>query len=203
MSYLEKNLLPQERLIYRARLHWIIYLPAIVLLVLAVLCYIGARQQLPESRAGYTAMASLFGLVGFAMLVARWITRKTSEFGITDKRVLIKAGLIRRKSIELLLRQVEAIGVEQGITARVFGYGTIVVTGTGGTKEPFARIAKPMEFRRQVQAQTVAADERPFAAPASATLAPGDEKTCPQCAEHVKRAAKVCRFCGHQFTSIA
>ncbi len=26
-----------------------------------------------------------------------------------------------------------------------------------------------------------------------------DEKTCPKCAEQVKAAAKVCRFCGHEF----
>lgn len=26
-----------------------------------------------------------------------------------------------------------------------------------------------------------------------------DEKTCPQCAEQVKAAAKICRYCGHSF----
>lgn len=28
-----------------------------------------------------------------------------------------------------------------------------------------------------------------------------DEKTCPQCAEQVKRAAKICRYCGHAFAA--
>ena len=31
--------------------------------------------------------------------------------------------------------------------------------------------------------------------------APGDTKTCPACAEIVKAAANVCRFCGHRFDS--
>lgn len=26
-----------------------------------------------------------------------------------------------------------------------------------------------------------------------------DSKTCPDCAEHVKAAARICRFCGHRF----
>jgi hypothetical protein len=32
-------------------------------------------------------------------------------------------------------------------------YGTLIVSGTGGTKEPFKMIAKPFEFRKQVQEQ--------------------------------------------------
>jgi uncharacterized membrane protein YdbT with pleckstrin-like domain len=62
--------------------------------------------------------------------------------------------LIRRHSLELLLRQVEGIRVDQGLLGRVLGYGTIVVGGTGGTAEPFPEIASPLEFRRQVQMQS-------------------------------------------------
>jgi len=35
-----------------------------------------------------------------------------------------------------------------------------------------------------------------------ATAAVAQEKTCPKCAEQVKAAATVCRFCGHQFTPL-
>ena len=28
-----------------------------------------------------------------------------------------------------------------------------------------------------------------------------DTKICPECAEHIKEAANVCRFCGHRFES--
>jgi hypothetical protein len=38
----------------------------------------------------------------------------------------------------------------------VLGYGTIIVTGTGGGKEPFHKIDDPFEFRRQVQEQVEA-----------------------------------------------
>jgi uncharacterized membrane protein YdbT with pleckstrin-like domain len=73
---------------------------------------------------------------------------------VTNRRVLIKVGFIRRHSLELLLPKVEGIAVDQGILGRILGYGTIIVTGTGGTKEPFRNIIAPMEFRKMVQQQT-------------------------------------------------
>ena len=61
-----------------------------------------------------------------------------------------------RKTVELNLEKVDSIGVEQTILGRILGHGTIVVVGTGGTKEPFRAIAAPMEFRRAVNEATEA-----------------------------------------------
>jgi len=142
MGYVESNLLPNEQITYRARLHWIIYvLPAIVFLI-AILVALGG---------GWIAGVAI-GVIGFVLLLAPWIKASTSEFAITNKRVLIKVGLIRRHSLELLLQKVEGIGVDQGILGRILGYGTITVSGVGGTKETFQMISNPLEFRRQVQA---------------------------------------------------
>jgi uncharacterized membrane protein YdbT with pleckstrin-like domain len=69
--------------------------------------------------------------------------------------VIFKVGLINRRTLELVLAKLETIGVEQGIPGRIFNYGTIIVTGTGGTKEPFRDIADPLEFRKHVQSQLV------------------------------------------------
>jgi hypothetical protein len=35
--------------------------------------------------------------------------------------------------------------------------------------------------------------------PAATVATPSDSKTCPDCAEEVKSAARVCPFCGHRF----
>ena len=88
--------------------------------------------------------------------IPAWIDRATSEFAVTNKRVIIKVGWIRRRSLETLLTKVEGIEVNQGIWGRVFDYGTIVITGTGGSKETFARIGAPLLFRRKVQEQILA-----------------------------------------------
>jgi uncharacterized membrane protein YdbT with pleckstrin-like domain len=72
---------------------------------------------------------------------------------VTSRRVVIKTGLASRKTIEMLLNKVESIEVSETAFGRMLGYGTIVVIGTGGTPEPFHKVAHPLEFRSQVQQQ--------------------------------------------------
>jgi uncharacterized membrane protein YdbT with pleckstrin-like domain len=142
MGYVDSNLLPNEQVTYRARLHRIIYLFPFCLLIVAILvAFAGGR---------WTALA--LGVLGLLAMLPPWIRSISSEFAVTNKRVLVKVGLVRRHSLELLLQKVEGIGVDQGILGRILGYGTITVSGTGGTREAFRMIANPLEFRRQVQA---------------------------------------------------
>jgi hypothetical protein len=70
---------------------------------------------------------------------------------VTNKRVFLKWGPLRHRTLELLLDKVESIGVEEGILGRMLGYGTAVVRGTGGTPQRFRLVRQPKEFRRQVQ----------------------------------------------------
>ena len=153
MGYIDKNLLPGESIIYRARLHSIIFLPAVLVGSLS-LVFFGIGLSVSN-----LYLLSWLGLVFFIVAafvaLARYVRMRTSEFAITEKRVLIKLGLVRRHTLELLLSKVETVGVEQTVAGRVLNYGTIIVTGTGGTKEPFSAIANPLEFRKQVQARAI------------------------------------------------
>ena len=83
--------------------------------------------------------------------MAPLIARAASEFAITNKRIIIKVGLISRHTLEMNLSKVESVIVDQGIWGRIIGYGSITVIGTGGTNEPFTHIANSMEFRKQFQ----------------------------------------------------
>lgn len=151
MSFIEKNLLANEVIIYRAHMHWITFLNSILYLLLSLITCAFSFYKTEGSQLllSISLLALLFTL---ASGVNSFIRYKTSEFAITNKRVLIKIGFIQRHSLEVLLTKVEGIGVNQSILGRILGYGTIVVTGTGGTKETFDQIASPLEFRSQVQA---------------------------------------------------
>lgn len=85
------------------------------------------------------------------LFIGPWLDRKCSEFAVTDRRVMIKVGIFARRTVDLNLSKVESVDVEQGFFARMLGYGTLVVVGTGGTREAFSHIADPFEFRRVVQ----------------------------------------------------
>jgi uncharacterized membrane protein YdbT with pleckstrin-like domain len=81
------------------------------------------------------------------------VKRNATEMAVTNHRVIIKVGLVGRRTVELLLSKVESIEVKETAFGRMLGYGTIVVIGTGGTPEPFYRVAHPLEFRSKVQQQ--------------------------------------------------
>ena len=141
MGYIEANLLPGETVVQRARLHWIVFLKALAVFVLGLgLLYFDPKLI------GLIVMA-----VGLVMAVPPWISRVSSEFGVTSKRVIIKVGVIQRRTLELLIRQVEAISVDQSLTGRMLDFGTITLTGTGGVRETFHNISHPLEFRRSIQ----------------------------------------------------
>jgi uncharacterized membrane protein YdbT with pleckstrin-like domain len=196
MSYLDDHLLAGERIIYRARLHWIIFGAAIAVVTLGAV--VGIILQLVEDDYWYVG-AAITG-IGLLLAIGPAIRYVTSEFAVTDKRVLGKVGFIERESDETLLSKVEAIGVDQGILGRLLGFGTVTITGTGGTREAFSTISYPLEFRRQIQSQVVALDERRVAhPPAGAPVQPGEprvERECPFCAERILARARVCKHCG-------
>jgi uncharacterized membrane protein YdbT with pleckstrin-like domain len=142
MSYVDQSLIPNETVTFRTRLHPIVFAsPAVVaLLAVALLAY------------GVNGLAGFLFLVALILGLMKLLVYRSSEFAVTNKRVIIKVGVFRRRTLEMLLSKVEAIAVTQGIMGRIFGCGSIVVTGTGGTHEPFSSISAPLEFRRAVQA---------------------------------------------------
>ena len=203
MSYVDDHLLPGERVVYRARLHWIAFRWSILLIALAIVA--GIAGQListdPTADAWKLWIPAALATLAVVAAVGPWIKRASSEFAVTDKRVLVKVGLVQRDSLETLLSKIEAIGVDQTLLGRMLGFGTITIVGTGGTRETFDRIASPLEFRRQVQAQIVANEDR-RAVPSSVSAGgvspdpgPRTERECPYCAERILARAQVCRFC--------
>jgi uncharacterized membrane protein YdbT with pleckstrin-like domain len=159
VGYVERHLLPNERVVYKTRLHWILFgRPAIVTLVgVALTVALGAVTGLEWL--WYASLLVVLAGLGWAALHA--VELLTSEFAVTTTRLIFKVGLIGRYTTELLLGKVESIGVQQTLAGRLLNYGDLVVTGTGGAKEVFARVHDPIAFRNHVQQASLHAFEPP------------------------------------------
>ena len=150
MGYVDSNLMPGEHVTYRAHVHWVIYVKPL-LIAIAGLALASFEPAMGKAWGPVAILGGVVLVVAAAYALVRWIKARTSEFAVTNKRVGIKVGLIRRDTLELLLIKVESIGVDQSIVGRIFGCGSIVVVGTGGTRETFVNIARPLDFRKHVQ----------------------------------------------------
>jgi membrane protein YdbS with pleckstrin-like domain len=196
VSYLDDHLLTGERIVYRAKLHWTIFLTSLIVVLLGI--GLGIVLQLLEP--AYSFLGAALAGVGLLLAIGPAIRYLSSEFAVTDKRVLGKVGFIERESDETLLSKIEAIAVDQGVLGRILGFGTITITGTGGTQELFPRISEPLEFRRQIQSQIIAQEDRRGSPVGAAAVAaprdPRDERDCPYCAERILARARVCKHCG-------
>jgi uncharacterized membrane protein YdbT with pleckstrin-like domain len=157
VGYVERHLLPNEQVIYKTRLHWVLFAkPALVTLVGFVLAVaLGAATRLEWL--WYASLLVLAGGLGWG--AAHAVELLTSEFAVTSTRLIFKVGLIGRYTTELLLGKVESIGVQQTLVGRLLRYGDLVVTGTGGVREVFPRVHDPIGFRNHVQQASLRAFE--------------------------------------------
>lgn len=159
-SFIEETLLPDEKLIYRSRPHWIIFAPTAGWIVLwAVLAY--AMMYFKIGNLPMFGSLPLFTILnGLALIVITLyglmanLQYVNTEYGITNKRVLVKMGYIGRTTLEILLDKIESIQVVQSIPGRLCNYGSIIISGTGGTRDVFDNIPDPLLFRKKAQIQT-------------------------------------------------
>jgi len=140
VSYIKETLLSDEHSLYETRPHWVVFLSPVIMILAA---------WVVSTYASIIAVIILvFGLVAG---IRAFIFYQTSEYAITDKRILIKMGWVRRFSLEIYLNRVESVQVSQSVLGRIFGYGAIQVVGMGGSPDFFPWVPNPLEFRKQAE----------------------------------------------------
>jgi len=102
--------------------------------------------------------------VGFAIAIdiacGNVVERMTTEFSCTDRRILIKSGLLTTQLREMPLGKIEALLMQQGLFGKLFGYETLDFKGSGGTRRTRSNIEAPFDFYKRVQEQVAAAQDR-------------------------------------------
>jgi uncharacterized membrane protein YdbT with pleckstrin-like domain len=153
MNYVQRVLQPDEMVLHAARLHWFIYLKAILLLILALVCVVLASgSNEPGLAIPLWIGAAVLGLIGILSGLVAFIRQATTELALTDRRIIFKTGLFKRHTTEMNRSKVETVGVDQSVLGRLLNYGTVTVRGTGGSFEPIPRIEDPLTFRNHITA---------------------------------------------------
>lgn len=153
MSYIKDNLMPDEKVVFSARVHPAVYLPSVLVFIASIGSLIYGIN-LPIN----SVLVNLLWILLFVLLflysmslgIKALITFSTTEFAVTDKRVIAKRGWIQRHTLEILLPKIESVAVNQNLMGRLINFGTVTITGTGETLESFRAIGDPIEVRKKI-----------------------------------------------------
>ena len=157
MSYVEDNLLPEEKVLFTGKISSAIFLRALFAFIFALL-FSFALIQLQKNTSpskGFLALpifmsTIIFLSVSSILMIRAIIAISTSEFAVTNKRIMVKTGFVGRNTVEILLSKVESISVDQNVLGRMLNFGTIIITGTGGTSQRVRAISDPIVLRKKI-----------------------------------------------------
>ena len=152
MSYIERSLGVGEKIVTRARFHWLYNLRAwlaIVVPLIALAAVVVYADEIVREGLAIFAIALLVAgiIVFFSLMIHKW----TTEIGITSHRLVKKTGFISLRTAEVALPNIEGVRVNQGIWGRIFGYGTLRIEGTGDDSVDIPNIEDPVGFRRAIE----------------------------------------------------
>ncbi|MBC7803538.1 MAG: PH domain-containing protein [Candidatus Parcubacteria bacterium] len=129
MSYIEESLSAGEKIEGLFKLHWFAWMPMVGWIILGI------------PTLGLTWIIAIYEYLKLRFL----------EQGVTSKRVILKRGIISRKTEEMKLASIETVEIDQGVLGRLFGYGTVKITGRGISDLVYKGIDDPMAVKRQIE----------------------------------------------------
>lgn len=163
MSYIDKNLLADERIVYRTRKHFIIFTIPVILTVLTLILFMQIPPMIDKFLGGtslqntryFIIFAACIGPAVFAAFywVKEWLNYVTSDFVVTTKRLIMKEGFFVRKATDARLTTISHVTVDQTLLGQIMDYGTVVVNNFGGSRDVFLLISRPIKFQQQVNMQ--------------------------------------------------
>ena len=155
-SYAESVLADGEKIVYQSYIsHWYFlgrYVVGGFFLMMGLAMVFVSLSSLSSSRSFGPVIGLLFIMMGILLILYSLIKRFTTELALTNRRLIVKRGLISRETTEMNLNKVESIDVNQGPLGRLLNYGDVTVVGTGASHEPLRGISKPLDMRKQLGA---------------------------------------------------
>jgi uncharacterized membrane protein YdbT with pleckstrin-like domain len=147
-DYIDRSLAESEEVVMRGRWPVIYWIGAWVMIVAFAWALIGGLVSFGIGAIiGFGALF-LCGLLWFTIVALHMMT---TDFAVTNQRVVLKRGWLTLSTQELAVANIEEVRIEQTIFGRLFGFGRVIVTGTGEGVILFPPLAHPIDFRRAIE----------------------------------------------------
>jgi uncharacterized membrane protein YdbT with pleckstrin-like domain len=147
MSYIDRNLLADEQILFRVRKSFIIFFLPVIVAIFAVYAanYMHNNPILAKLAFIPWLVTSIFWCyVGLEYF--------TSEYAVTTKRVMMREGFFYRHANEVRLSTISQVKVDQSLLGQILDYGTISINAFGAY-DSFPLISHPFLFQKYVNQQ--------------------------------------------------
>jgi uncharacterized membrane protein YdbT with pleckstrin-like domain len=156
-GYVEKTLASDEKIVYQANFNWTFNVESwfwVLVGALTVLFYFWLEYSVGISFRDllvgwwFAGAAMAFALM---FLIAHYIYLYTTEIVVTTFRLVFKTGWIARNTQEVSLNKIEEITLNQSVWGRLFGYGMLIIRGTGVGVIELPNLDNPIEVRKIIE----------------------------------------------------
>jgi len=141
----EERVCMDDDVVYLGRMHWVLFTGPVLLLLFALVLAFTVRDTPLHS------MPLFFTVFSFAWGVMVWVNYRFSSLTIKKKQVIFRTGLLVRQTVDISLVRIESIDIRQSLLGSLLQYGSLVITGTGGSRQVIDYIAKPLTCRRHIE----------------------------------------------------
>ncbi|MFA5451082.1 MAG: PH domain-containing protein [Dehalococcoidales bacterium] len=128
-KYIESSLIQGEAMVAVYNHHWTLWLWFWLFIILAI------------PTLGITLFLALY----------QYLRLKGWERATTNKRIVVKKGIISRKTEEMRLESVETVEIEQTVWQRILGSGTVKVTGRGDSDLLITSVDDPTGVKKSIE----------------------------------------------------
>lgn len=144
--YFDNNLLKEEKILFRTRKHVIIFLMPIFWTLIYLFFWLNPNEYIHM-------IAFIPAILMFLSWGNEGLNYMTSDFVVTNKRILMKEGFFFRHINETRLSTIANVTVNQSLLGQLLDYGTVWINTFGGESDPFMQISHPNLFKKSLQQQ--------------------------------------------------
>jgi uncharacterized membrane protein YdbT with pleckstrin-like domain len=135
--------------------HWWFLAKAVTALIASIVGGILIRMRLDGDVEKYLTYAAIIAILVNVLWVARrYALWSTTNFVITDDRVIYRTGVLSKRGIEIPLGRVNNVLFSQSLFERVVGAGDLVIESGGETgQQRFTDVRHPARVKNLVYSQ--------------------------------------------------